>query len=99
VPCASILPMLTMPLPSPLARQHRLTELVRQVSQARLAGDEGKAQTLLAEARELDPGSPLVLEHSEPPLSSTTNALQSAAAGQAASSAGAGGTRSQTVPG
>ena len=74
-----------------VARQHRLTELVRQVSQARLAGDEGKAQTLLAEARELDPGSPLVLEHSEPPLSSTTNALQSAA-GQAASSAGAGGT-------
>jgi len=65
-----------------VARQHRLTELVRQVSQARQAGDENKAQTLLAEARAIDPHSPLVLEHSEPTLSSAAKTPQPAS-GQA----------------
>ena len=47
-----------------VTRQHRLTELVQQASKARQAGDQGKAETLLAEARAIDPQSPIVLEHS-----------------------------------
>lgn len=49
-----------------VTRQHRLTELVQQASKARQAGDQGKAETLLAEARSIDPTNPIVLEHVEP---------------------------------
>ncbi len=49
-----------------VARQHRVTELVRQSTQARQTGDSAKADTLLAEARAIDPANPFVLEHSGP---------------------------------
>jgi general secretion pathway protein D len=49
-----------------VARQHRLTELVQQASKARQAGDRQKAETLLAEARTIDPQNPMVIEHSGP---------------------------------
>lgn len=48
-----------------VARQHRVTELVQQATKARQAGDPRKAETLLAEARTIDPENPVVLEHSE----------------------------------
>jgi hypothetical protein len=51
-----------------VARQHRLTELVQQAGKARLAGDGARADTLLAEARAIDPENPIVLEHSGPAL-------------------------------
>jgi general secretion pathway protein D len=55
-----------------VTRQHRLTELVQQAYKARQAGDQGKSETLLAEARAMDPTNPVVLEHSEPvPVSNT----------------------------
>lgn len=54
-----------------VARERRLNELVRQVGEARKAGDESKAQNLLAEARAIDPINPLVLEHAEPAISMT----------------------------
>jgi len=51
-----------------VAREHRLTELVQRASKARLAGNPAQADTLLAEARTIDPESPMVLEHSRPAL-------------------------------
>ena len=62
-----------------VTRQHRLMELVQQSTKARQAGDEGKAQTLLAEARKLDPTNPMVLEHLEPLIPFSALALQAAA--------------------
>jgi general secretion pathway protein D len=66
-----------------VARQHRITELVQQSGDARLAGDEARAETLLARANELDPQNPIVTEHiatallkgalrAQPPTGSTT---------------------------
>jgi len=52
-----------------VARQNRVMELVRKVSQARTSGDENTAQSLLAEARAIDPANPLVREHGERPMS------------------------------
>jgi len=49
-----------------VVREHRVTELVRQSSQARRQGDTGKAETLLQQARSIDPENPIVLEHSIP---------------------------------
>jgi general secretion pathway protein D len=49
-----------------VTRQHHVTELVHQASQARQSGDAAKAETLLAEARAIDPDNPMVLEHSGP---------------------------------
>jgi general secretion pathway protein D len=49
-----------------VAREHRVTELVKASTQARQTGDAGKAETLLAEARAIDPENPFVLEHSGP---------------------------------
>ena len=46
-----------------VAREHRLTELVQQAGKARVAGDTARADTLLAEARAIDPENPMVLEH------------------------------------
>jgi Flp pilus assembly secretin CpaC len=51
-----------------VARQHRLTELVRQAGKAKLAGDAARAERLLAEARAIDPDNPIVLEHGGPTL-------------------------------
>jgi Flp pilus assembly secretin CpaC len=49
-----------------LARQHRVTELVQQAGRARLHGQSEKAQSLLAEARKLDPENALVTQHNDP---------------------------------
>ncbi len=46
-----------------VTRQHRVTELVRQSGEAKLAGDEARAETLLARANALDPENPIVSEH------------------------------------
>ncbi len=62
-----------------VTREHRLIELVKQATNARQAGDEGKAQTLLAEARTLDPTNPMVLEHADPVIPFNALALQTAA--------------------
>src|ERR1017187_7569168 len=71
-----------------VTRQHRLTELVQQASKARQAGEHQKADSLLAEAREIDPQNPLVLEHSGPFIVSSAGGPRSiaAASGQASPS-------------
>ena len=48
-----------------VTRQHRVTELVQQSGKARLAGDQARADTLLARANDLDPQNPIVTEHLE----------------------------------
>lgn len=66
-----------------VTRQHRVSELVRQSSQATLAGNPARAQTLLAEARAIDPQNPIVTEHSASAmLSSATPAPPPDAASQ-----------------
>jgi general secretion pathway protein D len=55
-----------------VARQHRLTELIQQAGKARLAGDPNRADTLLAEARAIDPTDPIVLEHTPAALQNAT---------------------------
>ena len=47
-----------------LAREHHVTELVQQATRAKLDGQTAKSETLLAEARAIDPTNPIVLEHS-----------------------------------
>ena len=49
-----------------LAREHRVTELVQQAGKARLLGQNEKAQSLLAEARQLDPDNSIVTQHDNP---------------------------------
>jgi type II secretory pathway component GspD/PulD (secretin) len=74
-----------------VARQHRLTGLVREATKARQEGDQGKAETLLAEARAIDPENPVVTEHSGPFYSGSAIAPRLAAAlGQAPTNADAG---------
>ena len=63
-----------------VARQHRLNELVQQATKARQTGDQEKAETLLAEARSIDPDNPIVLEHSGPFYVSNASAPQTVAA-------------------
>jgi type II secretory pathway component GspD/PulD (secretin) len=69
--------------------------MVQQATKARQAGDPGKAETLLAEARAIDPENPVVIEHSSS-FDLGRSAPQPAAAntggnsGQAATNAGAG---------
>jgi general secretion pathway protein D len=70
-----------------VAREHRLAELVGQSTRARQAGDSEKADTLLAEARAIDPESPIVLEHSEPVLFASAS-RPAAAQGQGVGSRG-----------
>jgi type II secretory pathway component GspD/PulD (secretin) len=48
-----------------LTREHRVSELVQQAAKARMLGQPDQAQTLLAEARTIDPNNELVLEHLE----------------------------------
>lgn len=72
-----------------VTRQHRISEMVQQATKARQAGDEAKAQTILAKAQELDPDNPLVVEHSGPFLISSASAPQPlpSASGQSAANA------------
>lgn len=49
-----------------LAHEHRVTELVQQAGKARLLGHPEKADTLLAEARKLDPQNNIVTQHTDP---------------------------------
>jgi general secretion pathway protein D len=60
-----------------VAREHRLNELVQKSSKARRAGDEARADTLLAEARAIDPANQIVIEHSGPALLKSAVATQS----------------------
>jgi len=46
-----------------VTRENRVTELVQQAAKARLAGDNARADALLAEARTLDPENRVVLQH------------------------------------
>ena len=71
-----------------VTREHRLTELVQQATKARQAGDQASAETLLAQARAIDPKDPLVLEHVEPVTGGDARAMQSAAPGTGDKSAG-----------
>lgn len=73
-----------------VTREHRLTELIHQATAARQAGDPGKAESLLAEARKIDPTDPLVLQHAEPVAGNTAVALQPASFASGRQSAGAG---------
>lgn len=47
-----------------VAREHRVTELAQQAGKARLAGDDARADNLLAKARAIDPDNPIVIQHS-----------------------------------
>lgn len=44
-------------------REHRLTQLVQDAARARLAGDNKRSDSLLAEARALDPDNTIVTQH------------------------------------
>ena len=48
-----------------LTREHRISELVQSAAKARLTGDDRQAGTLIAEAKTIDPASPLVLQHED----------------------------------
>ena len=48
-----------------LAHEHRVTELVQQAGRARLLGHSEKADSLLAEARKLDPNNNIVTQHTD----------------------------------
>lgn len=66
-----------------LAREHRVTSLIQQAGRARLAGHADLAQSLIEQARSIDPENPLVLEHlaaqgglgTQPPQSNSGGAL------------------------
>jgi general secretion pathway protein D len=73
-----------------VARDHRVTELVRHASRARQTGDQRTADTLLAEARAIDPENPIVLEHSGPFLAAGAVAPAATPAGQSGGAAGSG---------
>jgi type II secretory pathway component HofQ len=56
-----------------LAHEHRVTELVQQAGKARMLGHPDKAESLLAQARKLDPENTIVTQHTDPlPLPSST---------------------------
>lgn len=46
-----------------LTREHRVSDLIQQAARARLASHAAQADSLLAEARKVDPANELVLEH------------------------------------
>jgi len=46
-----------------VAREHHLTELVQAAAKARLLGDNARADSLLAQARTLDPDNNIVTQH------------------------------------
>jgi general secretion pathway protein D len=66
-----------------VAREHRVNELVQHASKARLAGDDKTADTLLADARLIDPQNQMVIEHSGPFVRAAAGA-QPSGAGSAA---------------
>ncbi len=68
-----------------LARQHQLMGLVQQAGKEKLAGNQGKAEKLLAQARAIDPRNPLVLEHSGLALETGAAEVPNAASSQIAS--------------
>jgi len=72
-----------------LAREHRVTELVQQAGRSRLLGHPDKAESLLAEARKLDPANNIVTQHTDPapPLSAFHPEIQAIAESQQDSSA------------
>ena len=53
-------------LASALALEHRVTALVQQAGTSRLLGHTTEADTLLAQARALDPHNDLILQHTPP---------------------------------
>lgn len=67
-----------------VTRQHRVTELVQESAKARRAGQGARAETLLAEARTLDPDNPIVTEHSGEAFVTDARAGQAVQAGQTA---------------
>ncbi|WP_213806079.1 hypothetical protein [Granulicella sp. dw_53] len=48
-----------------LTREHHLTDLVQQASKARLLGHNDTAETLLAQARAIDPQNPIITQHAD----------------------------------
>jgi Flp pilus assembly secretin CpaC len=54
-----------------LAHEHRVTELVQLAGKARLLGQVERSQSLLAEARELDPENAIVAQHTDSSAPST----------------------------
>jgi len=60
-----------------VTREHRVTELVQQSGEAKLAGDQARAETLLARANELDPQNPIVTEHLETAMLGSFSPAQS----------------------
>ncbi len=46
-----------------VAREHHLTELVQSAAKARLLGDNARADSLLAQARTLDPDNNIITQH------------------------------------
>jgi general secretion pathway protein D len=74
-----------------VARQHRLTALVQDAAKARLAGDGARADTLLAQARAIDPTNPIVAQHNAAGSLEYASAMQAPeSASQRAGEAGAG---------
>ena len=49
-----------------LVRQHRVTALVQEASKARLLGQNASADSLLAQARKLDPDNLIIAQHYDP---------------------------------
>ena len=49
-----------------LAREHRVTDLVQKAGKARLLGQDSQADSLLAEAKVLDPQNDILLQHFVP---------------------------------
>ena len=83
-----------------MARQHRLMELVQQAGKEKLAGNQEKAEKLLAQARTIDPQNPLVLEHSGLALQTSAAEAANAASGRIASDqvAGKPGEKAENMP-
>ncbi|QHN02949.1 hypothetical protein FTO74_05880 [Granulicella sp. WH15] len=46
-----------------LAREHHITELVQQAAQARATGQVERSNSLLAQAKKIDPANPIVTQH------------------------------------
>ena len=55
-----------------LTREHRLTELVQQASVARTHGDSARADTLLDQARRIDPDNAVIAQHFRTPAAAET---------------------------
>ncbi len=49
-----------------IVREHRIAELVQQAGKARLLGQSATADSLLAQARAIDPQNSIVLQHTDP---------------------------------